>query len=144
MYDYERTVLPSHQPMHTPSSKHFSIPEARFQALQASIINRDGLDVRTVETAGVHGQYNKNPFSEGVVRPVRGNRPAQREREVVHFQREFHVGDVLKLQMHPELVKGMLVPKIQLAGLTENHDLCCEHRVAPVTSFAAIATGQAR
>ena len=145
MYDYSRRCQ-AESPASTRVTYpdvYFRIPEDKWQQILQSIksMYRDGNleEVRTaIETALIHAQVSENPFSQR-----RGNqdgRPDQREMGVMSFQRSYQLGDPCRVQMHAQMMKGMLTPKVQLFNMTPNLDICAEHRSQPIECFSRIAT----
>ncbi|XP_038074345.1 uncharacterized protein LOC119742480 isoform X2 [Patiria miniata] len=59
------------------------------------------------------------------------------------FSRGFQQSDVLQVQLHASLVKGVIEPSVQLVSLTPTFGLCTEHRMKPVESFDVVATKRA-
>eukprot|EP00057_Strongylocentrotus_purpuratus_P026536 XP_011681010.1 PREDICTED: uncharacterized protein LOC579093 [Strongylocentrotus purpuratus] len=145
MYDYSRkcqTESPASTRFTYPDI-YFRIPEDKWQQILQSIksMYRDGNleEVRTaIETALIHAQGNDNPFSQR-----RGNqdgRPDQSKMGIMSFQRSYQLGDPCRVQMHAQMMKGMLTPKVQLFNMTPNLDICAEHRSQPIECFSRIAT----
>ena len=60
----------------------------------------------------------------------------------VEFQRSYKQSDVVQLQLHATVQKGLLGPSIQLFNMTPQLDLCTEHRSNPVGCFADVATNR--
>ena len=68
------------------------------------------------------------------------NQNQARHNLFVEFQRAFTQSDVVQIQVHASLQKGILGPSIQLFNMTPCLDLCTEHRANPVDCFADVAT----
>ncbi|XP_030838165.1 helicase with zinc finger domain 2-like [Strongylocentrotus purpuratus] len=134
MYDYSRKCQ-AESPASTRvtnSDVPFTIPEDKWQEILQSIksMYRDGNveKVRTaIGTALIHAQPSDNPFTEE--EGSRGN-----------FQRSYKLGDPCRVQMHAQMMEGMLTPKVQLFNMTPHLDICADHRSQPIQCFSRIAT----
>ena len=58
-----------------------------------------------------------------------------KERSIT-FERTFSQGEVLQVQLHARLKKGILSSSIGLISITPKVEFCIDHRENPVTSFA--------
>ncbi|XP_071510347.1 3'-5' exoribonuclease HELZ2-like [Diadema antillarum] len=118
------------------SSPVFSIPAENWQAILQAITEGNVAGVITaIQNAAIHGQPNTNPFSSN----SQEYRSDTQVMEMVSFERTYKVGDVCKLQMNSKVLKGLLVPQIQLFHISPKVGFCTEHRSSPVTCFARIA-----
>eukprot|EP00057_Strongylocentrotus_purpuratus_P028231 XP_011682705.1 PREDICTED: helicase with zinc finger domain 2 isoform X2 [Strongylocentrotus purpuratus] len=145
MYDYIRKCQaesPASTRVKYPDV-YFRIPEDKWRRILQSIksMYRDGNleEVRTaIETALIHAQGSDNPFSQG--RGYQDGRLDQKEMGVMSFQRSYQLGDPCRVQMHAQMMKGMLTPKVQLFNMTPHLDICAEHRSQPIECFSGIAS----
>ncbi|XP_071507763.1 3'-5' exoribonuclease HELZ2-like isoform X2 [Diadema antillarum] len=136
MYDTTRRRIAVSPAKIEYSSPVVSIPAENWHAIIQAIKegNNDGI-VTAIQTADANGRRDANPFSSS----TQDDRSDTQVLEMVSFERTYKAGDVCKLQMNSKVLKGLLVPQIQLFHISPKVGFCTEHRSSPVTCFARIA-----